>query len=118
VQKEQWKKQLKLSRAELTELPQSKRDKPSETPSAFCAGRGRAAEKVVDADWLAREILDAWYARAKAGDPQSPEFLEVVDKACVYRDAKHIADIYCSSNILRVQELIDVERTRRELLEA
>jgi hypothetical protein len=75
-------------------------------------------EEVVDADGLARELLDTWYARAKVGDSQSPEFLAVVDKACVYRDARHFADIYRSCNILTVQELIDVERTRRELFEA
>jgi hypothetical protein len=62
-----------------------------------------------DADELAQEVVNAWGVNSAAGNAAlfTPEFLNLLDKACLYRDLKSVADNHREFNILSEREEAD-----------
>ena len=61
-------------------------------------------EYLKDADRLAQEVVNTWGINALAGDALSTEFKALLDRACLYRTARRLADNHRKFDVMSEQE--------------
>lgn len=73
-------------------------------------------EYLRNADSLAQEVVNAWGLNVEAGNASllTEQFKVLLDKACLYRNAKNLADNHRKFNILSQQEEVEVKTTRQK----
>ena len=78
------------------------------------------AQKELNADQLAQDVVNAWGVNMNAGNGKylSSGFRALFDKTCAYRDAKKVADNRREHNMLTDQEAAQERTTRKEFLDA
>ena len=72
-------------------------------------------EYLEDADDLARHLVDSWELNARAGNVRlfTTQFKSLLDKACLYQNARKLADNHREHNVLSEQDEAE-EKTTRE----
>ena len=77
-------------------------------------------EYLRNADSLAQEVVNAWGINVEAGNASllTDQFKVLLDKACLYRNAKNLADNHRKFNILSQQEEVEVKTARQTFAEA
>jgi hypothetical protein len=78
-------------------------------------------EKYVEhADELAQEVVNSWGANATAGNTASlsSDFMALFNKACLYRDARKIAQNRREFHILTESEAVEEISARQAFAEA
>ncbi len=78
------------------------------------------AQKELDADQLAQDVVNAWGVNMNAGNGKylSSDFKALFDKTCAYRDAKKVADNRREHNMLTDEEATQERAARKEFLDA
>jgi hypothetical protein len=66
------------------------------------------------ADDLARQVADSWGENVQAGSAAflTSQFNALVDKACLYRNARKLADNHRHHNVLSEQDEAEEKATR------
>jgi len=82
-------------------------------------------EYLRNADRLAQVVVNAWGKNAQAGNAQlltpqfvTPQFKELFDMACLYRNARKLADNHRKFNVMSDQEEEEEMAIRRAFAEA
>lgn len=61
-------------------------------------------EYLKDADRLAREVVNAWGINVQMGNALGAKFKALLEKACLYRTARRLADNHRKFNVMSEQE--------------
>ena len=64
-----------------------------------------------EADRLAQEVMNAWEIKAQAGIVPTPEFKALLEKACVYRTARRLADNHRKFDVMSEAGALDIGGT-------
>ncbi len=66
------------------------------------------------ADDLARQVVDSWGENVQAGSAAflTTQFKVLVDKACLYRNARRLADNHREYNVLSEEDEAEEKSTR------
>ncbi len=94
------------------------------TDKIYWAARSKSCsgieEYLRNADSLAQEIVNAWGINVQTGNASflSDQFKVLLDKACLYRDARNLTDNHRKFNILNRQEEVEVQTARHTFAEA
>jgi hypothetical protein len=77
-------------------------------------------EYLRNADSLAQGVVNAWGTNVEAGNASllTDQFKVLLDKACLYRTAKNLADNHRKFNILSQEEEVEVKTARQTFAEA
>jgi hypothetical protein len=72
------------------------------------------------ADKLAQDVVDGWEVNVAAGNAAllTTQFKALVDKACLYRNARKLADNHREHNVLSEREAAEEKATRQVFAEA
>jgi hypothetical protein len=71
-----------------------------------------------DADRLAQEVVNAWGINVQMSNVMTPEFKALLDKACLYRTARRLADNHRKFDVMSEQEEAQEMSLRRSFAEA
>jgi hypothetical protein len=71
-----------------------------------------------DADRLAQEVVNAWGINVQMGNAMTPQFKELLDKACLYRTARRLADNRRKFDVMSEQEATQEMALRYAFAEA
>jgi hypothetical protein len=61
-------------------------------------------EYLKNADRLAQEVVNTWGINVQTGNAASAEFKALVDKACLHRIARRLADNHRKFDVMSAQE--------------
>jgi hypothetical protein len=75
-------------------------------------------EYLKNADRLAQEVVNTWRINAHAGNVPTPEFKALLEKACLHRTARRLADNHRKFDVMSEQEEADELAARRAFAEA
>jgi hypothetical protein len=77
-------------------------------------------EYLEEADKLAQEVVNVWGINVQSGNAAflNPQFKALLEKTCLYRDAKRLADDCRKHNVLSDREAAEEKATRQVFAEA
>jgi hypothetical protein len=75
-------------------------------------------EYLKDADKLAQKVVNAWGINVQAGIVPTPEFKALLDKACLYRTARRLADNHRKFDVMSKQREVEELSARHAFAEA
>jgi hypothetical protein len=77
-------------------------------------------EYLRNADTLAQEVVNAWGINVQSGNASllTDQFKVLLDKACLYRNAKNVADNRRKFSMLSEQEEVELKTARQTFAEA
>jgi hypothetical protein len=75
-------------------------------------------EYLKDADKLAQQVVNTWGINVQMGNATTPEFRALVDKACLYRTARRLADNHRKFDVMSEAEEAEELAVRRAFAEA
>ena len=75
-------------------------------------------EYLKHADKLAQEVVNTWEINAQAGLVPTPEFKALLDKACLYRTVRRLADNHRRYDVMSEQGEAEALSARHAFAEA
>ena len=75
-------------------------------------------EYLKDADRLAQEVVNTWGINVQMGNAMTFEFKALVDKACLYRTARRLADNHRKFDVMSEAEEAEELAVRHSFAEA
>jgi hypothetical protein len=75
-------------------------------------------EYLKDADRLAQKVVNAWGINVQAGIVRTPEFKALLDKACLHRTARRLADNHRKFDVMSEQGEVEELSARHAFAEA
>ena len=75
-------------------------------------------EYLKDADRLAQDVVNAWGINLQTGIVPTPEFKALLEKACVYRTARRLADNHRKFDVMSEAEEAEELAVRHAFAEA
>jgi hypothetical protein len=75
-------------------------------------------EYLKNADSLAQEVVNAWGINVQMGNAMSAEFKALLEKACLYRSVRRLADNHRKFDVISEQEAVEEMAQRHAFAEA
>jgi hypothetical protein len=75
-------------------------------------------EYLKNADRLAQEVVNAWGINVQMGNAMSSKFKALLEKACLYRSVRRLADNHRKFDVMSAQEEAEELAARHAFAEA